>query len=96
MEKMKLVNERELAEIFGIACSWLQILRIKGGGPPFYKIGGAVRYNLADVEKWLDQRKCQNTSEDRYKAAAAGSTTAPRPPEKPKKQRVALVAAGSA
>lgn len=35
----------------------LQHWRSRGGGPPFIKVGHYVRYRLADVNAWLDERE---------------------------------------
>ena len=31
-----------------------QINRLLGGGPKYYKLGGAVRYDLGEVLRWID------------------------------------------
>lgn len=36
--------------------SWAN-LRSRGGGPPFVKIGGRVRYPIEDFRQWLDGQK---------------------------------------
>jgi len=36
---------------------------VVGGGPPFIKVGKAVRYKLADLDKWLEGQKHGSTSE---------------------------------
>lgn len=50
---MKLLKPSEVAESLGIKESTLEAWRCRGGGPslPFVKIGHAVRYRAADVEK---------------------------------------------
>jgi hypothetical protein len=41
----------------GITEVTLQHWRTRGGGPPFIKVGHFVRYRLADVNAWLDERE---------------------------------------
>lgn len=42
----------------GVSVSWLNKSRMKGTGPVYLKIGGAVRYARPDLETWLaDQRR---------------------------------------
>lgn len=40
--------------------NWLAKARCGGFGPPFLKIGSAVRYRRSDVDAWL--RECTRTS----------------------------------
>lgn len=37
--------------------------RVKGKGPRFVKVGGRVRYPIADVEKWEEKRRAASTAE---------------------------------
>jgi len=48
-----LLTPIELAERWKLKPSTLEAWRVRGGGPnlPWTKIGGAVRYRLADVER---------------------------------------------
>jgi hypothetical protein len=45
------------ARELGLAPQTLCNKRSRGGGPPFVKLDGAVRYRLADLERW----KADNT-----------------------------------
>lgn len=60
-----LLTEGELAERTKLSMSTLHNLR-RPGRPdpiPFYKIGGAVRYDEEDVRKWLERRRCNDSHE---------------------------------
>ena len=57
------MNEREAAPLAGMSVSRLQKLRVYGGGPPFLKIGRAVRYRREDVEEWVAGRVVYSTSQ---------------------------------
>ena len=49
-----LLNENELAELTGLAVGTLQQWRCTKNGPPYLKLGRAVRYRASDVLQWLD------------------------------------------
>jgi predicted DNA-binding transcriptional regulator AlpA len=38
------LNENQAAEFLGLSTRTLQAWRVRGGGPPFVKIGRSVRY----------------------------------------------------
>jgi hypothetical protein len=38
------LNENQAAEFLGVSVRTLQAWRVRGGGPPYVKIGRAVRY----------------------------------------------------
>lgn len=50
------LTERELTVYCGIAVRTLQGWRIRGLGPPWVKLRGAVRYRLDDFELWASQQ----------------------------------------
>jgi excisionase family DNA binding protein len=55
-------DERAAAEMLGISHRTLQAWRVKGGGPPFVKLGRSVRYELTQLEAWANARVRANTS----------------------------------
>ncbi len=57
------VNTHEAAEYLGLAEITLQIWRQNGNGPPYVKIGRAVRYSLQDLDEWVNARKVSSTTE---------------------------------
>ena len=50
----QLLNENELAELTNLAVGTLQQWRCTKSGPPYLKLGRAVRYRASDVLQWLD------------------------------------------
>lgn len=50
------VDEVTLSRLTTLSRTTLQVLRAKGGGPPFAKLGHRVVYRLADVEAWIQER----------------------------------------
>ena len=51
------------AKYLGIAPRTLANWRCAGDGPPFYRIGSAIRYRLNDLDEWLAARRFRNTGE---------------------------------
>ena len=47
------LSERDLAEYSGLAVRTLQKWRLFNEGPPYRKLGGAVRYALDQFEAWV-------------------------------------------
>ena len=60
----RLHDEKREAERLHLSVRTLQQWRVKGGGPPYLKLGAAVRYNPEAVDKWLAERTVTNTSQD--------------------------------
>lgn len=53
-----LVDEKAVAEMLGISIPLVRKWRFfNTGGPPYVKLGRAVRYDLADVEAFLRARR---------------------------------------
>jgi predicted DNA-binding transcriptional regulator AlpA len=48
-----LLDTAETAGRTGKSESWLNHARQTGEGPPYLKIGHAVRYRVEDVDRWL-------------------------------------------
>jgi hypothetical protein len=52
-----LIDEKKLAEIINRSVQTLRNDRCQGRGLPFIRIGGSIRYDLADVERYLKQNR---------------------------------------
>ena len=59
----KRVRAKKAAELLGVACSTLARWRTEGSGPVFIKFGHAVRYDVSDLNRWLDENKRRSTSD---------------------------------
>lgn len=57
-----LLTPAEAASWLGMSKSWLAKSRLNGEGPPYLKIGRAVRYRHDDLELWLSERHRRSTS----------------------------------
>ena len=54
----KFVAPKEAARIIGTSLDWITRARAKkGNGPPFYKIGGRVKYEEGELNDWLIGRR---------------------------------------
>lgn len=51
------LTERGVAELTGLGLGTLRNWRLLRKGPPFRKLGWAVRYSRADVVAWMDARR---------------------------------------
>ncbi len=49
--------------VVGLSESTLAKMRCMGGGPPFIKLGRAVRYVRGDLLAWRNARRVRNTIE---------------------------------
>jgi len=57
------LTEEELAKHLGVSRSFLRNARWRGEGPPYFKVGRYVRYDMGDVKGWVDQQKRTSTSD---------------------------------
>ena len=59
------MKTREAAGYLGDSASFLEKLRVTGGGPAYCKLGRVVRYSRCDLDCFADSRKRCSTSEVR-------------------------------
>jgi predicted DNA-binding transcriptional regulator AlpA len=57
------VTEQEGSVVTGMSVPWFQRKRWEGGGPPYTKLGRAVRYKLSDLVAWMEERRRHSTSD---------------------------------
>jgi predicted DNA-binding transcriptional regulator AlpA len=58
-----LLTPAEAAQILKVSLSWLAKARMRGDGPPFIKIGRAIRYSEAALQQWVKSQQRLSTSE---------------------------------
>jgi excisionase family DNA binding protein len=58
-----LLNVTEAADYLRCSASYLNKLRVTGGGPQFAKIGASVRYRRIDLDRWIEKRIQKSTAE---------------------------------
>ena len=64
-----LLNEKEVADTLNVKVATLRRWRWAGKGPRFLKIGGAVRYDPADLQAFIEAGRRRSTSDDGTTAA---------------------------
>jgi predicted DNA-binding transcriptional regulator AlpA len=57
------LDERQAAAEYGLSPAWFQRKRWDGTGPRYYKVGRAVRYPRAELEKYFANRLRASTSD---------------------------------
>ena len=64
-ETFHLLDTQETAEFLGMSVHWVKASRHKPelNGPSFLKIGRTVKYDIRDLETWLDSRRFRGTYE---------------------------------
>ena len=61
-KRPQLVPERDAASYLHMAVPTLRKWRVFGDGPPFYKLGRNIRYDIADLDAWIAARRYTSTS----------------------------------
>jgi hypothetical protein len=64
----KIMTTEEAAAYLSVSPIFLAKARVAGRGPKFSKLGGAVRYRLLEIHRWMD--KCEHSNTAQYKAAS--------------------------
>lgn len=54
IRKRVLLTTAQAAEFLGKSESAMCIDRCRSAGPPYFKLGRSVRYDLADLEAWIE------------------------------------------
>ncbi len=73
-KETRMLTTRGAAEMLNCSTSYLEKLRVTGGGPPYHKIGSKmVRYSEDALEAWTGGRRFRSTSE----ATISGSGRVP-------------------
>jgi predicted DNA-binding transcriptional regulator AlpA len=65
----RLNTEKQEAERLNLSERTLQAWRTRGDGPPYIKLGRAVRYDPTAVDTWLTTRARRHTSDPGPQAA---------------------------
>jgi predicted DNA-binding transcriptional regulator AlpA len=59
----RLLTERDASELLCLSVRTLQKWRLHGRGPRFLKLGHAVRYDRADLDRFMAQARRGSTSD---------------------------------
>jgi predicted DNA-binding transcriptional regulator AlpA len=57
-----LLTPKQAARLLNLSVSWLAKRRLAGDGPPYVKLGGAVRYAEASLQQWMKGQQRTSTS----------------------------------
>ena len=57
-----LLTPKQAARHLNLSVSWLAKRRLAGDGPPYVKLGGAVRYAEASIQQWMKSQQRTSTS----------------------------------
>jgi predicted DNA-binding transcriptional regulator AlpA len=57
-----MLTSKETARRLNLSESWLAKRRLAGDGPPYVKLGGAVRYAEASLQQWMKAQQRTSTS----------------------------------
>jgi predicted DNA-binding transcriptional regulator AlpA len=70
-DEKNMLTEKEVSEYVGISRSSLRVARLntkskkdKMNGPPFHKMGRAIRYLKSDVDAWIMQNRVDPNKEE--------------------------------
>ncbi len=53
------LTESETAMYLAMSKPWLRLQRMRGHGPNFLKIGRSVRYDVRDLDAWLQKHRVE-------------------------------------
>jgi predicted DNA-binding transcriptional regulator AlpA len=57
-----LLTPKQAARHLNLSVSWLAKRRLAGDGPPYIKLGGAVRYAEPSLQQWMKGQQRTSTS----------------------------------
>ena len=61
----RLLTPKDAAILLRLSESWLAKARMRGDGPPYVKLGRAIRYREGALLQWLRSRQRSSTSDSR-------------------------------
>jgi predicted DNA-binding transcriptional regulator AlpA len=59
----RLLTAKEAANLLRLSASWLAKARMRGDGPPYVKLGRAIRYPEGALVQWMKSHLRMSTSE---------------------------------
>jgi len=63
MNKRTFLTTPEAAKFIGLKPATLEVWRVYGRGPVFLKFGRSVRYDMKDLERWIDDQARTHTGQ---------------------------------
>lgn len=71
----RLLSAREAADRTGLAPATLAKLRVRGGGPPFTKIGARALYPSGLLDEWINEQPVLRSTAQIRRRNVSGTTT---------------------
>ena len=56
-------SQADAAAFMNLSERTLEAYRVKGGGPPYYKLGRRVCYKIGDLVEWVEGQRRTSTSQ---------------------------------
>jgi len=69
MHAQPLLTTRQAASFLNLSHRTLEKWRVTGSGPRYFKVGAQVRYERAELDRWLAERLLSHTTEESAKVA---------------------------
>lgn len=63
LSEVRLLNTKQISELFGVSVVTLEQWRLQGKGPKFIKVGRCVRYRMADILAFQEDAIRHSTSD---------------------------------
>lgn len=60
----ELLMEAQVARLLSFSARTLQAWRLNGSGPPYLRVGRAIRYRRQDLIVWIEQNTVSSSTED--------------------------------
>lgn len=54
--EQQILTRNEMARLLKVSRNFLDHISTRGEGPPFFRIGRAIRYDKSLVERWLAEQ----------------------------------------
>ena len=67
------LDTKQAAKYLGVHFDTMRRFRRMGGGPPFTRIGRAVRYRSTDLDRWMEERSVASTSQEAAHPPSSGA-----------------------
>lgn len=62
-QTLRHLTDVEVAAELGVSVRTVRGWRMRGGGPKYRRIGRSVRYPVSELERWLEERTRESTSD---------------------------------
>ncbi|HEQ59998.1 MAG TPA: DNA-binding protein [Firmicutes bacterium] len=63
LKHREVFTTEEAADYLKVSRQLLELLRVKGGGPRYAKLGRSVRYRRVALDEWLEANEQNHTAE---------------------------------